>query len=643
MLDLIRKKQKTTVVKVVFWVIIATFIGTIFLVWGKGRDQEREMTVAAQVNGAEISFEEFKSTYSNMYNLYRNIYGQSFTPELERQLRLSEQAINMLVEQTLLLQEGERLNLEVNKDDLVQAIAQIPAFQVDGVFNKEQYLSVLNYQRMTPELFEQMQQRQMLVNMTRSQLQASATATDADVADEYRRINEKVNLSYVTFAAADYTDKVTVSDEQLSAYYDGNQETFRVPEQIALKVVTVDAKPFIEQTEVDEAEVERYYNRHLGQYEIAEQAAAAHILIALAADADEAEQKKQRELADKVLELAQKGDFAKLAKKYSADKGTAAKGGELGFFKRGVMDPAFETAAFALEKGALSSVVQSRFGFHIIKGGGIIEAGFTPLADVRAEVEGGLRLELAERLAYEKAMDAYNLNRKQNDFAAAAASLNLVPVETGLFSGGQAVPTVGLNDDLLQRAFASEVGALVAPVKTAQGVVLAVVTEKEASHIPELSKVKSVIETAVRRQQAVVLAEQAAQAALEKLQTGAKLKNVAPKGTSVAETGLFSRSLGDFIPKLGNVPQLAKAAFELTIKEPVPAQLFNSAESFYVVRLKQLQPADPKGLTAEESQRLKETVLTRKQDELLKNKLTELKEAADVSIAPAIVRSIEGK
>ena len=140
MLDLIRKKQKTTVVKVVFWVIIATFIGTIFLVWGKGDEQTREFTVAAEVNGTEISFDEFKSTYNSMYNFYRNIYGQSFTPEMERQLRLPEQSINTLIDQTLLLQEAHRLKLSVSKEELVQSIAAIPAFQVDGVFDKQQYL-----------------------------------------------------------------------------------------------------------------------------------------------------------------------------------------------------------------------------------------------------------------------------------------------------------------------------------------------------------------------------------------------------------------------------------------------------------------------------------------------------------------------
>nr|WP_320116835.1 SurA N-terminal domain-containing protein [uncultured Desulfuromonas sp.] len=641
MLDLIRKKQKTTLVKVVFWVIIATFIGTIFLVWGKGRDQQRDITVAAQVNGTDISFEQFRTTYSNMYNLYHNLYGQNFTPELEKQLQLTRQSINLLIDQALLLEEAERMHLSISDDELVQTIAEVPAFQVDGVFNKEQYISVLSYQRMTPELFEQMQKQQMLVNLTQAQIRSEAVVSDEDVADEYRRLNEKVNLSYVAFKTGDFTDAVKVTDEGLSSYYAANQESFRVAQQVALSLVTLSPADYLEQVTLEEGDIQRYYDRHLANYAIPEQVSAAHILIPVAADADDAQREKQRALAEQVLEKAQTGDFAKLAKQYSADAATAKKGGELGLFQRGVMDPAFESAAFALTKDTLSPVVETRFGYHIIKGGEHIEAGFTPLAEVRDEVEKALRLDEARKLAYEKAMDAYNLNRKENNFSAAAETLGATPVETGLFSQAQAIPAVGISAELTEKAFAANAGELLAPVNTTRGVVLATVTENVASHIPELSAVKAEVTEAYKRQQAVVLAEEAAQQALDKIQQGAKLTSIADKGRPVEETGLFSRALGEFVPTLGNVPGLAEAAFNLSIKEPVASQLYSAGETFYVVRLKQLQPADPNGLTEEESQRLQQTVLARKQDELLRGKLEQLKQTAEVIIAPAILRSME--
>nr|WP_320050188.1 SurA N-terminal domain-containing protein [uncultured Desulfuromonas sp.] len=642
MLDLIRKKQKTTIVKVVFWVIIATFIGTIFLVWGKGRDQQRDISVAAQVNGRDISFEDFRTTYSNMYNLYRNLYGKNFTPELERQLQLTRQSLDTLIDQTLLLDEADRLNLSVSDDQLVQAIAEIPSFQVDGVFNKEQYLAVLGYQRLTPEVFEQMQKRQMLVNLTREQIKSAAVVTDEDVANEYRRQNEKVNLSYVAFSAGQFMDKVEVTDEALTAYYEEHQEDFRVPEQVALSVVTLNADDYVDQVVLEEDAVQHYYDRHLAEYEIQEQMSASHILIAVDEKASEEERETKKALAEEVLEKARKGDFAKLAEQYSDDKASAKKGGDLGSFKRGVMVPPFEAAAFALEKDALSPVVETRFGYHIIKGGEHVEAGFTPLADVRDKVEKQLREEEARKLAYEKAMDAYNLNRKENDFAAAAKMLDTVAVETGLFSRGKAIPSVGANADLTNKAFAGQSGEILAPVNTSRGVILAAVTEKIASHIPEFSNVKAAVTQAYKSQQAALLAEQAAEQALAKVQEGAKLESIAGKSQRVTETGLFGRDRRDFIPTLGRVPELVEAAFNLTIKEPVAKQLFTAGPNFLVVRLKQLQPADPEGLTAEESERLQQTVLKNKQDELLQAKLDELKQSAEVTINPAILRSMEG-
>jgi peptidyl-prolyl cis-trans isomerase D len=642
MLDLIRKKQKTTVVQVVFWVIIATFIGTIFLVWGKGNEQTREFTVAAEVNGTEISFDEFKSTYNSMYNFYRNIYGENFTPEMERQLRLPEQSINTLIDQTLLLQEADRLNLSVSKEELVQSIAAIPAFQVDGTFNKQQYLSVLTYQRLKPELFEQMQEQQILVQMTRQTLEDGVVVSDEDVANEFRRLNEKINLEYIPFAASAFRDQIKLSEAQIDAYYVEHQEQFRVAEQRALSFVQLDRNQYRNEVVVDEAEVQRYYERHLSQFEIQEQVAVAHILIMVSPDADEATVSARAALATSVLEKAQSGDFKKLAQQYSDDKATAANGGALGFFARGAMDPTFEEAAFALQAGELSAVIKSRFGYHIVKGQGRIEAGFKVLADVEIDVKEALITEESERLAYEDAMDAYNVNRKTGSLATIAEGLNLTVVETGLFERAAAIPAIGVNEDLAQRAFSTPTGSLIAPVRGAAGIYVCEVAETKETHIPELSVVKAIVEVELLNGESVVLAQQQAEQALAKVIAGTSLKSVAPKGVTLKETGLFSQTFGDFVPTLGNVLGLSEAAFSLTVKDAVAQQLFTANDTFYVVRLKQLQPADPAGLTAEESDRLRNAVLTTQRDELLKAKIEILKKSADVTIAPTILRSIEG-
>jgi peptidyl-prolyl cis-trans isomerase D len=642
MLDLIRKKQKTILVKIVFWVIIATFIGTIFLVWGQGGKRQQEMSFAAQVNGTEISFDDYKSTYGNMYNFYKQLYGQDFTPELEEKIGLSRQAINNLIDQTLLLQEAERLNLSIAKQDLVAAIAAVPAFQVDGFFNKERYLTVLAYQRMKPELFEQIQRRQMLIEMVRQKLQSGIVVSDEDVVAEYRRINEKINVEYLSFAAGEFLDQVKLNAAQIESYYGEIKESLRIPEQVALAYVKLDPQQYRDQIKVTTADIEQYYNRHLSEYAIPEQVSVAHILFTVAPDAEAKVLESKKKLADQVLAKVKADNFADLAQKYSDDKASATNGGSLGFFKRGTMDPDFEDAAFALEPGALA-VVKSRFGYHVIKCQSYVAAGFKPLADVNAEVTTALLDDLAGRLAYEKAMDAYNINRKEGGLTNAAQILALPIIKTGLFKRGESIPAIGVEEGLSERAFSASNGQLLMPIKSRQGVFLCEVVDKKASYIPDLADVKPVVESMLRKVEAVKLAQNAAELALKELMAGKALKTQAKNGVKVAETGMFGRDMGGFVPTLGDVAGLSEVAFALTVKNPLADQVFVSGETFYVVRLKQLQPADPNALTADESQRLKDSVLRTKRDAFLKENLAKLSAEAEIVISPAMLRTIEGK
>jgi len=130
MLDLIRKKKKSLIIKVVFYLIIGAFVGTIFLVWGKGSDKaQSDGNVAVTINGSQVSYDDYQTSYSNLYNLYRSVYKEQFTPALEKQLNLRQQALDSLIDQTLLLEEGKRLGIRVSKQELVDSIAAIDAFK----------------------------------------------------------------------------------------------------------------------------------------------------------------------------------------------------------------------------------------------------------------------------------------------------------------------------------------------------------------------------------------------------------------------------------------------------------------------------------------------------------------------------------
>jgi peptidyl-prolyl cis-trans isomerase D len=641
MLDLIRKKQKTFIVKFVFWVIIAAFIGTIFLVWGRGQEQEDRLTVAVRVNDTKISFDEFRITYNNLYNLYRNLYGEAFSPEMEEDLQLTRQSVNMLVDQALLLEKADEMGLKVSKDDVVSAIANVEAFQVDGSFNKERYIEVLSYQRMTPQNFEEMQRRQMLINQVRARIQGQVQVDDADVVEEFRRINEKINLAYLVFDPREFVDQVSVDDAALEQYYAENREEYRVAEQAALEYVEVSAQKQRDEIEPTPEDLERYYQRHLDQFSIDEQVQARHIFIEVEQDASQEVRDEKRAQAQEILDRVNADNFARIAGQESDDAESAAEGGDLGYFKRNTFDPVFENAVFSLETGAISDVIEGAAGFHIVQVIDHVQAGYKPLEQVRSQVVDGFVEEQSVKLAYEKAIDAYNMNRKQGGMVGAAQQLGLSPLKSGLFSRNEPIGGLGNAPELNNKAFTTSEGKMIKPLKVANKVVLAQVAERKPSYIPELDQVRTRVEERVRMQKAEQMAQQRASQALEELQGGAVLQDVAGNGAELDETGLFTRNLGGVVPGIGPHEKLSEAAFSLSIKEPLASEVYQQDNVFYVVKLKQIQPADPSALNQEESDALETQVRQRKQEKALQEVLDAMHDEADITIAPSILDSMK--
>ncbi len=646
MLDLIRKKQKSLLIKIVFWVIIATFVGTIFLVWGRGRGGPGgEGEVAVRVNRQRVTFGEFRGAYENLRRLYQNIYRDQFTPEMEDQLGLAGQVLEGLINQALLLQEADRQRIRLSRDELVESIARIPAFQVDGVFNKEQYLRVLAYERLTPEQFEEGQRRQLLLEKIRQQMEAGAAVDEEQIVDEYRLRHEQVNLAYVRFAPALFENAVEVTEEALQVYYREHADQFRLPETIALDYLEFRPADYEQSVDLGDEALQTYYRRNLARFDVAEQVQVAHILIRVDEDADERLRAQKRQLADQLLEQLRARDgenFAELARRYSDDAGSAVRGGTLDYFVRGTMVPDFEDAAFALRPGQLSMVVKTRFGYHILRGMGYIEAGVKDLADVIDEVRAGVLRERSRQIAMQKATDAYNIHHRGADLETAAETAGLTLRSTGPFERGSTVPGIGSAPELNEAAFRLGEGEMGRPVALAEAIYLVRVAERTPSRVPDLDRVRSAVEAAYRRQQARLLARQAAEALLAEVGSGTALEAVV-RGMpqEVEQTGFFSRSYGNFVPRIGNAAAVAAAAFELSEEQPVADRVFQVGDRYLVVVLKQRQPADMAALDEEKKTELKNLLLARARENLLETKLQELRGRADIKIHPALQHSLK--
>ena len=160
MLGVMRKYKQSIIIKIVFGIIVLSFIGTIFLVWGKGDNSMKSSSgYAIKVDRTKISYDEYQQTYFRVRNMFQQMLG-TVTPEMEKQYGIKKTATDNLINQVLIKREAKNMGLSVSKDEVVKAVAAISAFQKDGAFNFDQYQQLLKSQRMTPAAFEQSQEEE---------------------------------------------------------------------------------------------------------------------------------------------------------------------------------------------------------------------------------------------------------------------------------------------------------------------------------------------------------------------------------------------------------------------------------------------------------------------------------------------------
>lgn len=643
MLDLLRKKQKSFILKSVFWLIIAAFVGTIFLVWGRGSDRGGNQQAALKVNDRSISYQRYQQAYSNLYDFYQKIYKERFTPELEKRLNLKGQAVESLIQRTLLLELAEKKNLQVSEKEVVEAIAQIPAFQVDGSFQRQRYLQVLQYQRVKPKEFEAQQRRQLLIKKVRQKLQENVSVSADEIRQAFKQRNAKRSLAYLQFQPDQFIDQVDVTDAGLQTYYKNNQEQFRQPERISLRYLEFNPEDYKQDILFDAEELKDYYHSHLDDYEIPEQVRARHILLQVPQNASTKQVSQVRQKAEKLRQQLLKGaDFAKLAQQHSDDAATKNDGGALGLLTRSDLEKPLQQAAFDLETGSLSQVVKSSKGFHIIQVQEHIQAGIKPLEEVKSQVKQRLRRSKARQQAMEKAMDAYHLNRKEGSIEQAAQRFDKAIHTTGLFTRQEAIPGIGESSSLKQKAFALHGKEVAKPQRVNGSVYLVSLKARHESHIPPLEDIRSQVKAAYQQKQAQLLAQQAAEQALKEAPTQENgLEAFAMEQRPVQTTDMFTQAFGGFIPGLGEAPQLVDKAFASTLEKPYFKEVQSFQNSYLVLKLHDVQPSPMDKLNAEKRQQLRQELLQKKQQQAVQKRVEELRQKAKIHISPRLQQHLQ--
>ena len=533
MFDFVHENKR--VVQVVLALIILPFA-----LWGVSSYRQAGGSGAlATVDGEKITQQEFDNAMRRQMDQMRGMLHGSFDPAMFDKPEVRYAILDNLVNQKLLAARARTAGLTLSDEQLAQLIQGVEAFQSNGKFDRQQYEAMLRKQNLSPAMFEsQVKQdiavRQLAELYTQNGYASNTAAENIIRVEEQRRV-----VSVAQIALEPFLKQAKVEDAAIKDYYDNNQQEFRTPERARVEYAILSADSLAQQVAVDAEEVRKYYDEHQSEFGEPEQRHAAHILIAVPAQASEAARQAALAKAEDVLRQVQQlpGKFSELAKKYSDDPGSASKGGDLGFFGSGMMVKAFDEAAFSLKPGEISGLVQSDFGFHIIKLLAVKPAKIPPLEQVKNNIVQKLKLQKADEKFAELADKFSNTVYEQSDSLKPAAELAKVPVQqSGWLNKGQP-GGVPWTDKALQAVFSDDVlnkKRNSAAIEVTPNTLLAArLLEYKPASVRPLDEVKEIIRQRLLRQQASELAVKQGQAVLEQLQHGDKTSLVWKKGQSI--------------------------------------------------------------------------------------------------------------
>jgi peptidyl-prolyl cis-trans isomerase D len=478
----------------------------------------------ATIGELKVNQQQFQEALREQQDRLRAQLGEQYDAKLLEAPEARKAILDDLINQRLLMLEANKHRMFVSDEAIRQTILGIQAFNVDGRFSNERYEAALRAQGMTPAGFE----AQLRQDLTLQQLAGSVARSTINANASVNRIlalqTEKRDVSEVRISLDSHLDKVKLADDAARKYYDENSKQFQLPEQAVAEYVVLSMDAISDQLAVSDAEIQAWYEGHRNQFEQPEERRASHILVA----SEKLGIDKARLKADELLTEIRKnpGRFAELASKNSDDPGSASKGGDLGYFGRGMMVKPFEDTAFSLGEGEISGVVESDFGFHIIKLSGIRAAKLKPLAEVRSQIEAELKKTAASRKFAEAAEAFSNTVYEQADSLAPVAETYKLKINRSAWLERQPNPANGplANQKLLASLFAEDsiknrrnTEAVEVATNT---LVAARIVDYRPATLQEFAGLKASIETLLRRQEAQTLARQDGEARLAALKNG---------------------------------------------------------------------------------------------------------------------------
>jgi peptidyl-prolyl cis-trans isomerase D len=620
-------RNQKKVLSFFLWLVIVAFIGTIFLVWGMG-GKTSSANYAIKVNDYKISYREYQNAYENMSNTLRQLFGDQVN-EIPEFKNLSKAVVDDLVNKYLLIEEANKRGVFVSDTEVLHAIATTKSFQVNGRFDQQRYIQVLSLNGINPETYEASIREGMLVNKMESLIRNSVNVTDQEIEKEYIYRNSSAVIRYLSLEPEKFRNQVTAAEEDVKAFYEENKENYRVPEKIKVKYVVFDEKDYNTEVKVTDQEAENYFLQNKTNFHQDEQLEARHILVRVKDFNDKKENDAALKKINDALKEIEKGkSFAEVAKKYSEDT-TAANGGYLGFFKKGVMVKEFEDAAFGLKPGEVSKVVKSPFGYHIIKVEKKLEDKDLSFEEAKAQIIQKIKSEKEKAGFKAYVFDTYrDILNESNITAYLKKYPNKMPVyETNYFSIDENVAPFGNDNKVKSNIFKLDMAEISSVVDLNGKKYIFELEDRKESYIPTFDEIKDTVKSDYVDNKALEISKKALESELD---TAKSLEDVAKKlKITYTTTPSFKRL--EPIPSLGADSDLVNEIYK--VKKGIIKKVYVLDGRPYLVEVLSVEKPDMAGL-ADEKENLKAFLLTLKQDEAFKSYIESLKNKAEIYIDP---------
>ncbi|MGB5331758.1 MAG: SurA N-terminal domain-containing protein [Woeseiaceae bacterium] len=544
---------------------------------------------AAKVDGVDIGVGQFENAYREQ--LQANPQLAQLPEEYRQQLRSN--ILEQLIQQRVIDNYLDKAGYQIRDEDVTAMIQRAPEFQVNGKFDIETYRTLLAQAGYEPARFEAAQRQSLRRQQLQRAIRGSALVSPA----QYRRfLNLAAEQRVVTLATIDadaVQSEVTVSDDMITAFYDDNPTLYQLPETADVEYVEISRNDIAATVSISEQDLQEYYESNTDRYLQDEQRQARHILVVFGDDEDAAET-----TARELLARAKAGEpFADLAREYSADSGTANRGGDLGVLTRSQLPGELGGAIFAMAEGTIEGPVKTDFGYHVVRLDSILERGPLPLEQVRGELTAELQDQQAESRFRDLERELSDALFDATDIRALATAIG-TEVKTavgvtrqggGDFGNNQAAINAIFDEPVLAGDLLSEIVEL-----DANRTVVFAVTNHVAAQRQPLDAVREAIRATLKARQAESLMAEKAERMLAALAAGEEFAAAAESiGASAASPTAITRNAEEFDQ---SVAVAVFTALKPTADKPTWGSTRNDNGGFTVYSLDAVIPGRPESI-----------------------------------------------